>query len=175
MAVTQKSLRSARGARPGTTALPQRLYSTIYVVTLILAAVAIYILVSIVLGKAQIMIDDFRYGRPRTTQLDAFVGHAETNGQPTHLMAINLNRQATIIELPGGDASKARTITGPYLFGANEDLTPLQLHTSDLDGDGQLDLLLDVRNEQIAYLNKEGVFRLPTPEEQAALSRGNGQ
>jgi len=145
------------------------------VVTLILAAVAIYVLISGVLGKAQILIDDFRYGRPRTTQLDAFVGHGETSGQPTHFMAINLNRQATIIELPGGDATKARTITGPYLFGANEDLTPLALHTSDRDGDGQLDLLLDVRNEQIVYLNKDGIFRLPTPEEQAALSRGNGQ
>src|SRR5215217_767946 len=104
MAVTQKSMRSGTGARPGTTALPQRLYSTMYAVTLIFAAVAIYILVSIMLGKAQVVIDDFRYGRPRTTQLDAFVGHEETSGQPTHLLAINLNRQATILELPGAHA-----------------------------------------------------------------------
>lgn len=175
MAVTHKSMRSAPGARPGTTAQPQRLYSTMYVVTLVLAAVAIYVLVGFMLGKAQIVIDDVRYGRPRTTQLDAFVGHEEANGQPTHLLAINLNRQATIIELPGGDAAKARTITGPYLFGADEDLTPLHLSVRDMDGDGQVDLLLDVRNEQVVYLNKEGVFRLPTPAEQAALTRGSGQ
>jgi hypothetical protein len=175
MAVTQKSMRSATGARPGTRALPQRLYSTIYAAALILAAIAIYIVVSIMLGKAQIVIDDFRYGRPRTTQLDAFVGHEETSGQPTHLLAINLSRQATIIELPGGDATKARTITGPYLFGANEDLTPLRLGVRDIDSDGLLDLILDVRNEQVVYLNKDGVFRLPTPEEQATLSRTSGQ
>jgi hypothetical protein len=43
------------------------------------------------------------------------------------------------------------------------------LSLRDMDGDGQLDLLLDVRNEQIVYLNKDGAFRLPTPAEQAAL------
>jgi len=146
-----------------------------YAVTLILAAIAIYILVSIMLGKAQIVIDDFRYGRPRTTQLDAFVGHEEASGQPTHLLAINLNRQATIIELPPGDATKTRTIAGPYLFGADEDLTPLRLGVRDMDGDGQPDLILDVRNEQVVYLNKDGVFRLPTPAEQATISRTSGQ
>jgi hypothetical protein len=126
-------------------------------------------------GKASVLVDDLRYGRPRTTQLDAFVGHEETNGQPTHLMAINLNRQVMVIELPGGEAAKARTLSGPYLFGANEELTPLQLHLQDLDGDGKPDLLLDIRQEQLVYLNRDGAFRLPTPEEQAALQRGSGQ
>lgn len=175
MAVTHKSMRSARAARPNASALSQRFYSMMYAVTLLLAAIAIYILVSMTIGKAQIILDDYRYGRPRTVQLDAFVGHGETNGQPTHLLAINLNRQATIIELPGGDATQARTIAGPYLFGASEDLTPLRLSVRDLDGDGQPDLLLDVRNEQVVYLNKDGVFRLPTPAEQTLLSRGSDQ
>ena len=175
MAVTQKSMRSAGRARPSSPALPQRLYSAIYTAALLLAAVAIYMLVSMMLGKAQIAVDDFRYGRPRTTQLDAFVGHGEANGHPTHLLALNLNRQATIIELPGGDAASARTFAGPYLFGADEDLTPLRLSVRDVDRDGQPDLLLDVRSEQVVYLNKDGAFRLPTPAEQAALSRGSDQ
>src|SRR5690349_10595561 len=114
MAVTQKSMRPAGRARPSTSALPQRRSSAIYPATLLRAAVAIYLLVSMMLGKVQIVIDDLRYGRPRTTQLDAFVGHSETSGHPTHLIAMNLNRQATIIEMPGGDAANARAITGPY-------------------------------------------------------------
>jgi hypothetical protein len=175
MAVTQKSLRPAQRAHSPSAALPQRLHYAIYVVTLILAAVAIYAVISLVVGKGRVLIDDMRYGRPRTTQIDAFVGHEEAAGQPTHIMAINLNRQALIVELPGGDASKARTITGPYLFGANEDLTPLLLSLRDMDGDGQPDLLLDIRQEQIVYLNRDGEFRLPTPEEQALLSRGSSQ
>src|SRR4051812_11295394 len=133
MAVTQKNLRSAQGARRRTTALPQRLYALIYAVTLILAAIAIYIVVGLFVGKAHILLDDLRYGRPRTTQLDAFVGHEEAHGQPTHMLALNLNRQVSVIELPGGDATKMRTITGPYLFGADEDLTPLLLSLRDMD------------------------------------------
>jgi hypothetical protein len=175
MAVTHKSLRSAPVAQPRGGVLLHRIQILAYGVTLILAAAAIYVVVSLLLGKANVLIDDLRYGRPRTTQIDAFVGHDETNGQPTHLMAINLNRQVMVIELPGGDAAKARTLSGPYLFGANEELTPLELHLQDLDGDGQPDLLLDIRQEQLVFLNRDGAFRLPTPEEQAALQRGSGQ
>lgn len=175
MAVTQKTLRSNLQARGTASALPQRMYSAVYAATLLLAAVAIYVLVSMLLGKAQVVADDLRYGRPRTTQADAFVGHEENSGQPTHLMAVNLNRQAMIIELPGGNPAKARTISGPYLFGANEDLTPLGLELRDIDDDGHVDLLLNVRDEQVVYLNKDGTFRLPTPAEQAALARGNAR
>jgi hypothetical protein len=174
MAVTHKSLRSAQAAQPRG-ALLHNVQILAYGVTLILAAAAIYVVVSLLLGKASVLVDDMRYGRPRTTQIDAFVGHEEASGQPTHLMAINLNRQVMVIELPGGDAAKARTLSGPYLFGANEELTPLQLHLQDLDGDGKPDLLLDIRQEQLVYLNRDGAFRLPTPEEQAALQRGSGQ
>ena len=174
MAVTQKSLRPARVAQSHSLAQPRRLHAAFYVVTLILAAIAIYVVISLLVGKARVLVDDLRYGRPRTTQVDAFVGHEEA-GQPTHLMAINLDRQTMVIELPGGDASKARTITGPYLFGADEDLTPLLLDLRDMDGDGKLDLLLDIRQEQVVYLNRDSAFRLATPEEQATLNLGSGQ
>ena len=174
MAVTHKSLRTAQAAQPRG-ALLHRVQVLAYGVTLLLAAIAIYVVVSLLLGKANVLLDDLRYGRPRTTQVDAFVGHDETAGQPTHLVAINLNRQVMVIELPGGDAAKTRTLSGPYLFGANEDLTPLQLHVQDLDGDGRPDLVLDIRQEQLVYLNRDGAFRLPTPEEQAALQRGSRQ
>jgi hypothetical protein len=76
----------------------------------------------------------------------------------------------TIVELPGGDATKARTLTGPYLFGADENLTTPHIRLSDMDADGNVDLILDIRNEQVVYLNKDGVFRLPKPEEQSSLS-----
>ncbi|HEU5097642.1 MAG TPA: hypothetical protein VFU22_01265 [Roseiflexaceae bacterium] len=175
MAVTHKSLRSAQAAQPRGGGVFYRVQILAYAMTLILAAVAIYVVVSLLLGKLNVLIDDLRYGRPRTTQINAFVGHDEANGQPTHLIAINLNRQVMVIELPGGDAAKTRTLSGPYLFGANEDLTPLGLQLRDMDGDGNPDLLLDIRQEQLVYLNRDGAFRLPTPEEQAALQRANGQ
>jgi hypothetical protein len=139
----------------------------------VLAVLAVYAVVGLAMGKLHVVVDDLRYGRPRTTQLNGFVGHDEAAGQPTHLMAINLNRQVVIVELPGGDPVKTRSIAGPYLFGADEDLTPVVLSLYDADRDGQVDLLLDVRRELLVYLNKDGVFRLPTAAEEAQLNRGS--
>jgi hypothetical protein len=173
MAVTSKNLRPAQRARVYSPAAPRRLHAMAYGVALLLAALAVYALVSLVMGRLHVVVDDLRYGRPRTTQLDGFVGHEETPSRPTHLMAINLNRQIVVIEMPGGDPAKTRSIAGPYLFGADEDLTPVFLSLRDMDGDGAADLLLDVRREQIVYLNKDGTFRLPTAEEDARLKRGS--
>src|SRR5215471_3407181 len=56
----------------------------------------------------QVTQDDWHYGRPRTFQIDAVVGHNDSATNPSHFIAINLNRHILIIELPGGDPSKAR-------------------------------------------------------------------
>jgi hypothetical protein len=172
MAVTSKNLHSAQPARAYSPAVPRRLSAATYIITLLLAVLAVYAVVGLAMGKLHVIVDDLRYGRPRTTQLNGFVGHEETAGQPTHLMAINLNRQVIIVELPGGDPTKTRSIAGPYLFGADEDLTPVVLSLHDADRDGQVDLLLDVRRELLVYLNKDGVFRLPTAAEEAQLNHG---
>lgn len=174
MAVTSRQLRSVSRTRSyQPTTMPNHLHVAAYGVTLLFAALALYAVMGMVMSKVQVLIDDIRYGRPRTTQLTEFVGHGETTGLPTHLMAINLNRQVVVVELPGGDPSQVRTLPGPYLFGADEHLTPVFLSLKDIDGDGSADLLLDVRREQIVYLNKDGAFRLPTPEEDAQIRQGS--
>ena len=172
MAVTSKNLHSGERAQVYSPASPRRLNAVVYAITLVLAVLAVYAVVGLAMGKLHVVVDDLRYGRPRTTQLNGFVGHDEASGQPTHLVAINLNRQVIIIELPGGDPAKARSIAGPYLFGADEDLTPVVLSLHDADRDGQVDLLLDVRRELLVYLNKDGAFRLPTAAEEAQLNHG---
>jgi hypothetical protein len=150
--------------------VPQRLLPISYIITGLLAILAIYVLISAIVNWGSVRLDDIRYGRPRTTQLSAVVGHEGDSGQATHFIAMNLNRQVVVLELPGGDASQIRSLPGPYLFGAGEDLTPVAMALQDVDGDGQADLLLDVRSERIVYLNKDGSFRLPTGEEQRQLS-----
>jgi len=119
----------------------------------------------------QVKADDLQYGRPRTVQMDAYVGHGETEGVPSHFIAMNLNRRVTILEMPGGDSTKATTIVGPYLFGQGEDLTPVNLGVQDLNADGQADLLVSIKDEQLIYLNDGTSFRLTTPEEHAALQQ----
>lgn len=136
-----------------------------------LGLLALYVAISGLVAWTQVKLDDFQYGRPRTSQMDAYVGHAEAEGTPSHFIAMNLNRRVTIMELPGGDSTKPATIVGPYLFGQGEDLTPVQMGVQDLNGDGKADLVVSVKNEQLLYLNDGGTFKLATPEEQAAIQK----
>ncbi|MEI6180650.1 MAG: hypothetical protein WCP31_07845 [Chloroflexales bacterium] len=43
-----------------------------------------------------------------------------------------------------------------------------------VDADGQHDLMISVRNEQLVYLNRDGGFRLPTPDEQQRIAQELG-
>lgn len=169
MAVTSKHLRSTSQAIGGR-ALGAQLRAVTYGITLLLAVLAIYAVVGVVQGRVNTLLDDMRYGRPRTHHITAFVGHGEEAGRPTQLTALNLNREIVVLELPGGNAAQVRAISGPYLFGAEEHLTPATLSVRDVDGDGQGDLLVNIRREQIVYLNRDGAFRLPNAEEQSLLA-----
>jgi hypothetical protein len=169
MAVTSRSIHTGRRIWNRNRQIQRTAHATLYGAALVLGALAVYVLIGAVIGRINVLIDDLRYGYPRTMHVQAFVGHEEGSGQPTHLIAMNLDRQVVVLELPGGDPSRIRSITGPYLFGADEHLTPVIIGIGDVDGDTLPDLLLDVRRERIVYLNRDGVFRLPTPEEQARL------
>ncbi len=169
MAVTSRSIHTGRRIWSRNRQIQRTTHAALYGAALVLGALAVYVLIGALIGRINVLIDDVRYGYPRTMHIQAFVGHEEGSGQPTHLIAMNLDRQVVVLELPGGDPSRMRSITGPYLFGADEHLTPVIIGISDVDGDTLPDLLLDVRRERIVYLNRDGVFRLPTPEEQARL------
>lgn len=128
-----------------------------------------YAALTLLIGWGKIWADDLRYGRPRTQQMSGLVGHNEASGQPTHFIAMNLNRRVVVIELPGGDVSKAQTLQGPYLFGANEDLTAVSLKLNDINGDTKQDLVLSVKNEEIIYINTGDSFRLINADERQSL------
>ncbi len=128
------------------------------------------VLLNLALVRGQTWIDDVRYGRPRTMQLSEYVGHNERPGQPSHFIAMNLNRRVVVIELPGGDSSKALTLQGPYLFGAHEDLTPVTLRVDDVNQDNRGDLVIAVKNEEIIYINAGNSFRLISDDERQQLT-----
>lgn len=140
----------------------------------LLALVAIYLLVNQCVHWGNIMLNDLRYGRPRTAYLAGVVGHNDSYKTPTYFVALNLHRQIVVLELPGGDATQVRSFRGPYLFGAEEELTPVALNLRDMDDDGLSDLVIIVHNEQVVYLNRDGTFRLPSPEEQARMAQEQG-
>jgi hypothetical protein len=129
-----------------------------------------YLLLTPVVTWGQRRLDDLRYSFPRTTQLDGFIGHGEESGDPTHLMALNLRGQISILEFPGGDPAQSRALAGPYLVGADGPYVVPYLSLADVNGDGQADLLLQVREEVVVYINENGTFRLITPAERTRLA-----
>ncbi len=176
---TSRSYRAAQPQRLRASRPTANIFASLHPVVLAagvaVAALLAYLLLSVLVGWVAVRLDDLQYGSPRTMQLDALVGHNEEAGSPTHLIAINLNRQISVIEIPGSDISKARVITGPYLFGAEESLTPAKLAVRDLNGDSKPDLLLTVKNEQIVYLNDGQNFRAMTAAERSSLQGGGSQ
>ncbi len=111
----------------------------------------------------QVTQDDWHYGRPRTFQTDAVIGHDDSASTPSHFMAINLNRRILIIELPGGDSSKARIYSGPILIGQGQDLTPVTLSFRDVNGDGRPDMIIDVQDSHFVFFNDGSMFRPARP------------
>jgi hypothetical protein len=115
--------------------------------------------------------DDLHYGRPRTFQVDAFVGHNQTVGSPSHFIAINLNGRIEIIEFPGGDGSKARIYLGPQLYGAGDDLIPVTLSFADVNGDHLADMIIHFQSSRIVFINYQEGFRPLRPEERLPVQQ----
>lgn len=134
---------------------------------LLIVSLLAYLLISVGLQAWQNWQDDMVYGRPRTVQLDQLVGHNEQDGTPSHFIAQNNNRQVTVIEYPGGDVSKTRVIPGPRLFGKDSELMPVKLRFEDVNNDNHVDMLLNVGNELVVYINQDGNFRPINAEERA--------
>jgi hypothetical protein len=167
MAVRSRDLRNER--RPQISLPVKNVGSIAYIITGVLALLAVYVLLSSLVGAGRIFIDDVRYGRPRTFHLTATIGRPEEANAPTHLIAMNLDRQVVIVEIPGGDASKVRTLPGPYLFGAGEDLTAVTMRLADMNGDATPDLVVRVKDEEMVYINRDNAFTLITAEERQQL------
>jgi FG-GAP repeat protein len=130
-----------------------------------------YLLISTAASFIGTKLDDMAYTTTRTTNLDAYVGHNETPGNPTHFTAQNIRGQIAVIEYPGGDPAKAMVITGPYLFGAGEDKAPVTLNVADINGDGKPDLLISAKGAQTAYINDGNSYRAMKPDERAAIEK----
>lgn len=126
----------------------------IYVVLGMLCACLLLWLGQIVLNWGQNLSDDLRYGRPRTTNVDHFVGH-ETGHIATHFVALNLSGQVYIIEIPGG-TNTSQLLVGPRLIGTDSDLAPVSLSFS---GDPQHpDLLASIQNIQMRFHNTGSAY-----------------
>lgn len=136
------SKRTAKAKAPGTW--------LIYLVLGMLVTMLLLWIGQMVWNWGQTTADDLRYGRPRTTQVDHFVGQ-ETGTTPSHFIAINLHGQVYVIEIPGGQANHSQIFIGPHLYGPGSDLAPVALS---FPGDvHRPDLLIIVDGVQMMFRN----------------------
>lgn len=136
-----------------------------------ISMLALWALVTMAANWWSVKWDDIQYGRPRTFQIDAVVGHNDSASTPSHFIVINLNGRIEVIEFPGGDGAKARIYIGPQLYGNGEDLVPVTLSFADVNGNHHPDMILHFQNTQIAFVNENGGFRPATPVELQAIQR----
>jgi hypothetical protein len=142
-----------------------RLHPFVFLGVGMLATLALIAVLSIVTSWFTTTLDDLRYGRPRTFQVDAYVGHNEAPGMPSHFLAVNLHGRIEIIELPGGDASHARIYIGPQLYGSDADLIPVTLSFIDVNGDHKPDMIITFQGTHVVFINDQGGFRPLRPQE----------
>jgi len=136
-----------------------------------IAMLALWTLLTMAISWWNMTWDDIHYGRPRTFQTDAFVGHNESAGTASHFMAINLNGRIEIIEFPGGDGSKARIYLGPQLYGAGDNLIPVTLSFADVNGDHLPDMIIHFQSSRIVFINDQGGFRPLRPGERLPVEQ----
>lgn len=163
---SQKPLRShgtKQTRRPPVSSLQQGLqrgvrhHWLVFVGIGMLLALILVVLAHLVLTWFNVAWDDLHYGRARTFQVDAFVGH-ETTGIPSHFIALNLRGRIEVIEFPGGDGTHARIFLGPELYGPDADLVPVTLQFVDTRHDHHPDMLVVFGQSHIVFRNEQGTF-----------------
>jgi hypothetical protein len=159
-------LKTGNGVASKTTAAPlteklqsQKRFPLMAVLLGMGVAIVLVVGLSVVGSWWRVYQDDLQYGRPRTFQFDAVVGHGDSPSNPTHFILINLNRHVEIIELPGGDGAHARIYLGPTLFGDGQDLTPVTGEVRDVNGDGKPDLIVHIQDQTLVFINDGMEFR----------------
>jgi serine/threonine protein kinase len=100
------------------------------------------------------------------TQSSAVVGHGGDNAShPSYFLALNLQRQAIIIEILASDPSKARIYVAPgYLGGEGGDQVAVTVEFRDVTGDGKPDMIIHIHlpnKDQLSVFVNEGTSFRP--------------
>jgi hypothetical protein len=171
----------SRNAAPGKTRdLPElprkRVHWFLPVGIGMLAMLALWLLGTNIVGWGTQVYNDFHYGNPRTYQVDAVVGHNhDSKAHPSHFIAMNLNRQAVVIEVMAGDPQKAITYVVPgTIAGDGGDRVPVTVEFRDVTHDHLVDMIVHIHlpsQDQISIFINDGTkFRPSTSTDKIYLS-----
>ncbi len=87
--------------------------------------------------------NDWTYGQQRHFEINAVVGHGDSQTNPSHFTAENTNGQIIVIELPGGNVNKAKIYQIETIPG-NAGNPPVKLSFQDMNADGKPDMLVQI-------------------------------
>jgi hypothetical protein len=87
--------------------------------------------------------NDWTYGQQRHFEINAVVGHNDSQTNPSHFTAENNNGQIIVIELPGGNVAKAKIYQIETVPG-NVGNPPVKLSFQDMNADGKPDMLVQI-------------------------------
>ncbi|SRR5579884_1420303 len=135
------------------------------------AMLLLWFMVSAAVNWVQVTLDDIHYGYPRTFQTDAWVGHNEQTGTPSHFIATNLHGHIEVIEIAGSDPAHTRIYSGPQLYGPGSDLAPVTLRFLDVNGDHKQDMVVSFQDTHLVYINDQGGFRPMQPSERPQVEQ----
>ena len=140
---------------PRTRTRPKRSFVTTLTIGMVIT-VALLVCVAFLSSWWQGFQDDVHYGYPRTSHLDAVVGHGDSPSNRTHFIFINLHGHIQVIEIPGGDPAHTRIFTGPTLYGSGQDRIPV---TGEIVKDqGKANLLVHVGSQEFLFINDGTTF-----------------
>jgi len=80
------------------------------------------------------------------------VGHNNDSAvNPSHFIFLNLSGHVEIIELPAGDAAKAKIYVGPTLFSDNAPSIPVTGEFRNINGTEEM--LVHIQNQVLIYVS----------------------
>lgn len=135
-----------------------------------LLAMIVVLVGQLLIGWVDNLWNELQYGSPRTYQVDEVVGHHDSIAHPSHFLAFNLHGQIEVIELPGGDVSRAKVYVVARLAGPQADLVPVILHFVPNQQTHELDMVVSFGGEQVVYRNGQGAFDPPISERVSELA-----
>lgn len=120
----------------------QRKFHWVFYVSLVFFAMVIgWIAFTLLTNWWQAKEADWKYGNPRTYQIDQFVGHSDSQAHPNHFVAVNIGGSIEVVELNTMNPKDDHI----YMITTVADaLTPVTLNFADLNHDGKLDMVVTI-------------------------------
>ncbi|MBE3558843.1 MAG: hypothetical protein IMW89_06410 [Ktedonobacteraceae bacterium] len=132
-----------------------------------LSCCLLWLLISGLVAAWNTLQDDLHYGRPRTSQTDADVGH----GGVSHFLATNTNGHILVFEVLPGDKG-ARLYSGPVLP-QDQALTPVTLEfRADGKENGRPDMIIHAGSVCAVFLNTGSAFKPAKAGEAVCVGEG---